>query len=94
MRYSPEGTEIEVDAWMPDNRRVLISVRDHGIGVPPERRAGLFDRFYQAHEQGYSGGMGLGLFISKQIVELHGGSYGVKSSQDGRGSTFWFSLKI
>jgi signal transduction histidine kinase len=62
---------------------VVLEVRDRGIGIPPERRAHLFDRFYQAHGEGYFGGLGLGLFISRQIVELHGGQIQVDFPPDG-----------
>jgi two-component system sensor histidine kinase BaeS len=48
-------------------------VSDSGIGVPEEHRPHIFDRFYQAHAEHRLGGMGLGLYISRQIVELHGG---------------------
>jgi len=72
IKYSPEGGSIEVSAAF-DGDRLRIDVVDHGIGVPPEHRERIFDRFYQAHVERRFGGMGLGLYISRQIVELHGG---------------------
>ena len=47
---------------------------DYGIGIPIERRAHIFERFYQGHGEGYLGGMGIGLYISRQIAELHSGT--------------------
>ncbi len=50
-----------------------MSVRDHGLGVPPEHRDRLFERFHQAHFGDYRSGMGLGLHICRELVQLHGG---------------------
>ena len=50
-----------------------LSVQDRGIGIAWDRQGHIFARFYQAHDGGYLGGMGLGLFISQHIVQLHGG---------------------
>jgi len=52
---------------------VELAVRDHGLGIPPERRSRIFECFYQAQADGYRSGTGLGLYISRKIVELHGG---------------------
>jgi signal transduction histidine kinase len=73
VKYSPNGGAVEV---VVSSRKgaATISVRDHGLGIPPEKRNNIFDRFYQAHAAGGHGGLGLGLYISRQIVELHGGS--------------------
>jgi PAS domain S-box-containing protein len=62
---------------------VTLAVRDHGMGIPEAKRAGIFERFYQAHGEGHRSGLGLGLFISKEIVELHGGHIGVEFPEDG-----------
>jgi signal transduction histidine kinase len=73
-----------------------LSVRDHGVGVPPEHRAHIFDRFYQAHAGGAltsMAGMGLGLYISRQIVELHGGSIDADFPDDG-GTRFSVKLPL
>ena len=72
---------------------VRIAVRDHGVGVPEGERERIFDRFYQAQSQGWHGGLGLGLYISRQIVEMHGGSIGVESPPD-RGSRFVVMLPV
>ena len=57
---------------------------NRGVGIPPERRPYIFERFYQAHEGDHTSGMGLGLYISRQIVELHGGSIEPEFPPDGR----------
>lgn len=77
------------DAQEPANSRALsaqvvrVSVRDHGIGIPPEHRPHIFERFYQAHGSLRSDGMGLGLYISKEIMHLHGGLLVAEFPPDG-----------
>jgi len=72
VKYSPKGGPIEIDV-SKRKAEVRIAVKDCGIGVPAEHRERIFDRFYQAHAEHRLGGMGLGLYISRQIVDLHGG---------------------
>ncbi|MDQ6763054.1 MAG: PAS domain-containing sensor histidine kinase [Bacteroidota bacterium] len=71
-----------------------ISVKDNGPGIDAERIPYLFDRYYRADYAGnqYSG-LGLGLYISAEIVKRHGGDIGVES-EPGKGSTFWFTLPV
>ena len=64
-----------------------LAVRDRGTGVAPEHREHIFDRFYQADVQQHSPGLGLGLYITRQIVELHGGTLTAEFPDDG-GSRF------
>jgi signal transduction histidine kinase len=63
--------------------QVEISVRDQGIGIPLERRGQLFERFYQAHAGNYMSGLGLGLYVSRQLVELHAGELLAEFPADG-----------
>ena len=83
VKYSPDDSPIEVEVSLPEPDRVRLSVRDRGLGIPVEHRPRIFDRFYQAHAGGAYAGLGLGLYISRQIVELHGGSIEAEFPPDG-----------
>jgi len=93
IKYSPAGGPIEVDVSRPDPGNVSIAVRDHGIGIPVEHRQRLFDRAYRVRPGDNVAGMGLGLFIARQIVESHGGSIAVEAPPDG-GSRFIVTLPV
>jgi signal transduction histidine kinase len=91
IRYSPDGGEITVTAEKEGNSVHLV-VRDQGLGVPKEHQEVIFERFARAHGPAY-GGLGLGLTISKGIVEQHGGRIWVESSgKPGEGSAFHVRL--
>ena len=92
VKYSPEGTEIEI-ALRRSNGDALISVRDHGYGIPRERQGRIFQRFYRATTDERKSGLGLGLYVSKGIVEAHGGEIWFESDE-GKGSTFYVKLPI
>lgn len=93
IKYSHDGGSIEVTA-RPDERFVYISIRDHGIGIPSNVASSLFNKFYRSHRsREVISGTGLGLYISRAIIESHGGSIEVES-KEGLGSTFTFSLPI
>ncbi|MBI3978709.1 MAG: HAMP domain-containing histidine kinase [Chloroflexi bacterium] len=83
IKYSPVGGPIDVEVSAPSHMTVRLSVTDRGIGIPPEHRERVFDRFYQAHSDPRFGGMGLGLYISRHIVELHGGRLDAEFPPDG-----------
>lgn len=89
---SPAGGEI-VTHVEDDGEMVRVSVRGRGIGIPPEALPGLFGRFHRAANARESGieGIGLGLYISKALVEAHGGTISMESAL-GEGSTFVFTL--
>lgn len=74
VKYSPDGGSIAVKLSVRDGGGASLSVTDHGVGVPPEQRDHIFDRFYQAHRDRHLTGMGLGLYLTRQIVQLHGGT--------------------
>jgi signal transduction histidine kinase len=83
IKYSRGTAPIEITVSPQAGTTVRLTVRDHGPGIPVADRERLFDRFYQAHPPGYRGGMGLGLYISRQIVELHGGTLTAEFPADG-----------
>lgn len=91
IKYSPDGGPVEVHVAVPTADAVQIAVRDRGMGIAPEHWPYIFDRFYQAHAERYASGMGLGLYISRQIVELHGGRIEAEFPPDG-GSRFVITL--
>ncbi len=94
VKYSPDGSEIVVSV---DDRgdQLVTSVRDRGIGIPGDELAQVFERFHRGRQVSSTnyGGLGLGLYISKQIIERHGGSIWVESAE-GVGTTFYFSLPV
>jgi signal transduction histidine kinase len=92
VKYSPEGGAIDIEVCAEGGRAVL-RVRDHGIGVPPEEHAYIFERFFRTSRARSFGGVGLGLYISREIVERHGGSLELESSSEG-GSTFTVALPL
>ena len=94
IKYSPQGGAIEVRSWGAANQ-VVVEVADHGDGIPPEFVGRVFERFerYSADPTSRVIGTGLGLPISRQIVELHGGRMWVESRL-GIGSIFHFSLPL
>jgi signal transduction histidine kinase len=71
------------------NSRILVSIKDTGTGIDPEILPRLFTKFVTKPE---TGGTGLGLFISKSIIEAHGGSIWAENNKDGKGASFTFSL--
>ena len=91
-KYSPEGTEIDVAVVKRDADAVL-SVRDRGYGIPKERQDRIFQRFYRATADERKSGLGLGLYVSKGIIEAHGGKIWFES-EEGKGSTFYVELPI
>jgi signal transduction histidine kinase len=82
LKFSPPGRPIQV-AVAADGAEARLAVRDYGAGVPEAERTLVFDRFYQAREAERQGGMGLGLFLSRQIVDLHDGSIALEAPEDG-----------
>lgn len=91
VKYSPHGGPVEITVRC-EGREAVVCVTDHGIGIPKEKRAKLFEAFYQvAPMVSPTTGMGLGLFISREIIRRHGGRMWFES-QEGKGSTFCFSL--
>jgi PAS domain S-box-containing protein len=91
IKYSPGGGPIDVELTEPGPGTVRLAVRDRGLGIPPEHRARLFERFYQAHAGNHRSGLGLGLHLSREIVEQHGGEIRAEFPPDG-GTRFVVTL--
>jgi len=70
---------------------VLVLVSDNGVGIPPQYRKRVFDRFFRIKKSNLDGGSGLGLSIVKRIIEGHGGRIWVES-EEGKGATFCFTI--
>ena len=94
IKYSQEGGVIKVKLTNSHDK-ATVSVKDSGIGIPKDQQKKIFDRLYQvtdAKEKTFPG-LGMGLYISKEIIRRHRGSIWVESEKD-KGSTFYFSLPL
>lgn len=89
IRHTPPGGSVEVSA-VEGEGAVRFEVKDTGAGIPPEYRDRIFDKFFRV-PGAPPGGVGLGLYLSREIVEAHGGRIGVESAP-GLGSRFWFTV--
>lgn len=87
LKFSPPGSPVEVEAGKNGEGWARIIVRDHGIGIPEDMRSHVFERFFQAHPERHYGGMGIGLSVVRQVVEMHGGTIALGQPEDG-GSVF------
>jgi two-component system, OmpR family, sensor histidine kinase VicK len=90
VKFTEEGTIIITSKKQEKEKRVIISVKDTGIGIHPEVLPRLFQKFATKSYQG----TGLGLYISKSIVEAHGGKMWAENNFDGKGATFAFSIPL
>jgi len=94
VKYSGDKKEILVELRTPSMDTVLLSVQDHGVGIPPRELKSIFKRFYrvQTSMTGQVKGTGLGLFIVRSVVRRYGGDAYAESAGEGRGSTFVIRL--
>ncbi len=94
-KFSPENPYIEISSKI-EGKKISVSIKDKGIGIEPERLEKIFDKFYQIDSSFTRkfGGVGLGLTVSKEIIEAHGGKIWAESEGAGRGSTFTFELPL
>ncbi len=94
IKYSPKGGEIIINT-IKNSKSVTISVSDEGIGIDKKYQQKIFEKLYQVtgvKEKTFPG-LGIGLFISKEIIDMHGGTMWVKSIK-GKGSTFSFTIPV
>ena len=96
LAYTPAGGDVTVSAQKTGGE-VRVSVKDSGVGIPPEHLAHIFDRFYRvdaSRSRGAGGGSGIGLTIARRLVEAHGGRIWAESDGENKGSVFIFTLPI
>jgi len=98
LRYSPYKTPISITAQVEQEHEMArINVTDHGAGIPPDKHEAIFDKFVRLERDmhGLTRGSGLGLYITRQLVQAMGGTITVESSgMKGMGSTFSFTLPM
>ncbi|CAN5476881.1 hypothetical protein BH11BAC5_BH11BAC5_11280 [soil metagenome] len=94
IKFSPRASEIYVRIYT-DDKNVVCSVRDFGLGIPEEDRDIIFEKFHRVKHPGYDTypGFGLGLYIAKEVINKHDGKIWVES-EIGKGSSFYFALPL
>ena len=93
IKYSPGTDEIHINVDLIGNK-IYVGVRDFGIGIAADQQKSVFDKFYRVEETSiHFQGLGIGLFITAEIIKRHGGEVGVKSTF-GEGSEFYFILPL
>ena len=96
VKYTGEGG-ITIRARTGKAEKMLrVEVEDTGIGIPPDRREAVFEKFVRVQSDLMRGqeGTGLGLTISRRLVELMGGEIGIEEGAGGRGTRVWFTLRV
>jgi two-component system sensor histidine kinase SenX3 len=94
IKYSGDHVDVRVRLNLPDEKRIVLSVQDHGVGIPPDDMKSIFKRFYRVSHRSLAHvkGTGLGLFIVKSIAKKHGGKVFAESAGEGQGTTITMEL--
>jgi signal transduction histidine kinase len=93
LMHNPSGIHLTLDAALKTPQLLRCTLQDSGVGIPLPQQQRLFDLYYRGSHSRYMPGLGLGLYLCRQIITAHGGQIGV-ISQPGAGSTFWFTLPV
>jgi signal transduction histidine kinase len=94
IKYSGKRVDVSVRVEAPDEKRVVLSVRDRGVGIPADELKRIFKRFYRVpgRARAQAKGTGLGLFIVRAVARAHGGKVFAESGGEGKGTTVTFEL--
>ncbi len=94
IKYSGDRVDVRVRLAAPDEKHVVLSVQDHGVGIPPDDVKSIFKRFYRVSHRSLAHvkGTGLGLFIVQSIAKKHGGKVFAESAGEGQGTTVTMEL--
>jgi len=92
VKYSPDADKVLIRSEVKDGK-ISVTIEDFGIGIAEEHINELFESFYRIHVEQHFQGLGLGLFISSEIIKRHGGDIWVESAL-GKGSAFTFQLPV
>ncbi len=94
IKYSGDTVDVRVRLDTPDEKRIVLSVQDHGVGIPSDDLKSIFKRFYRVTHRSLAHvkGTGLGLFIVKAIAQKHGGKVSAASEGEGEGTTITMEL--
>ncbi len=93
IKYSPGQNQVDIKAYI-DNNQLYVTVKDYGIGISEEQLDKVFEKFYRVDDTAlHFQGLGIGLYISSEIIHRHNGEIGVRSSE-GNGSEFYFIIPV
>jgi signal transduction histidine kinase len=92
INHNPPGLLLELDAEVMDRLHLKVTVQDNGVGIPASQQTTMFEAYTRSAQAQYQPGLGLGLYICRQIVEAHGGEIGLGAID--RGVKIWFTLPL
>jgi signal transduction histidine kinase len=96
IKHNPSGTQIEIRTEVIRDRHdrwIRCTIRDHGVGIPSQQRPYLFELYARGNNAKRMPGLGLGLYLCRQIIVAHHGEIGFNAPVNG-GSEFWFTIPI